>query len=87
MTCKGSSFDHPVKGLESSNENLRKMTTSKEMLIQQGVYWIIHTSRNIIKIIQINVNKQKAFDSDPRLKQQIDFTGSLDRNGNTMLFV
>ena len=41
----------------------------------------------LIKIIQINVNKQKAFDSDPRLKQQIDFTGSLDRNGNTMLFV
>ena len=34
----------------------------------------------------IDLNKQQAFDVDPRAIQQINFTANLDRPGNTTMF-
>ena len=37
-------------------------------------------------MIEIDLSKQQALDSDPRAVQQIDFTANLDREGNTTMF-
>ena len=37
-------------------------------------------------MIAIDLSKQQAFDADPRAIQQINFTGNLDRVGNTTIF-
>ena len=34
-------------------------------------------------MIAIDLSKQQVFDADPRAIQQINFTGDLDRDGNT----
>ena len=38
------------------------------------------------KIIEIDLSKQQAFDTDPRAIQQIKFTANLHRVGNTTMF-
>ena len=37
-------------------------------------------------MIAIDLSKQQALDTDPKAIQQIDFTASLDRPGNTTMF-
>ena len=37
-------------------------------------------------MIAIDLNKQQGLDADPRAIQQINFTASLDRDGNTTTF-
>ena len=37
-------------------------------------------------MIAIDLSKQQALDADPRVTQQINFTGNLDRAGNTRIF-
>ena len=37
-------------------------------------------------MIPINLSKQQAFDADPRVIQQINFTTNLDRGGNTRIY-
>ena len=39
-------------------------------------------------MIAIDLINQQALDADPKAKQQINFTGNLDRDGNTtILFI
>ena len=37
-------------------------------------------------MIVVDISKQQALDADPRAVQQIDFTASLDRAGNTRIY-
>ena len=37
-------------------------------------------------MIPVNFSKQQALDVDPRAMQQINFTGNLDRAGNTRIY-
>ena len=37
-------------------------------------------------MITIDLSKQQEFDADPKALQQINFTGNLDRLGNTAMF-
>ena len=37
-------------------------------------------------MIEINLSKQQVLDGDPKPIQQINFTGNLDRGGNTTIF-
>ena len=37
-------------------------------------------------MIAIDLSKQQALDADPRVIQQINFTASLDRAGNTRIY-
>ena len=39
------------------------------------------------KIIAIDLRKQQALDADPKALQQINFSGNLDRSGNTTMFL
>ena len=41
---------------------------------------------DLYKMIAIYLSKQQALDADPKAIQQINFTGSLDRTGNTRTF-
>ena len=39
-------------------------------------------------MIAIDLSKQEALDADPKITQRINFTGNLDREGNTtMVFI
>ena len=38
------------------------------------------------KIIEIDLSKQQALDTDPRPNPQINFTANLDRDGDTRMF-
>ena len=38
-------------------------------------------------MILIDFSKHQALDADPKAIQQIDFTGNLDRAGNTRMFI
>ena len=38
------------------------------------------------KMIAVDLSKQKALDFDPKAIQQINFTGNLDRAGNTRVY-
>ena len=37
-------------------------------------------------MIAVDLSKQQALDADPRAIQQINFTGNLDRAGNTRVY-
>ena len=37
-------------------------------------------------MIAVDLSKQQALDADPRAIQQINFTGNLDRTGNTRVY-
>ena len=37
-------------------------------------------------MIAVDLSKQQAFDADPRAIRQINFTGNLDRAGNTRIY-
>ena len=37
-------------------------------------------------MIAIELSKQQALDAEPKTIQQINFTGNLDREGNTTMF-
>ena len=38
------------------------------------------------KLIAIDLSKQQKLDADPKAIQQINFTGNLERNGDTQIF-
>ena len=56
-----------------------------EMIIQPVVYQIITISKNIIKMIAIDLSRQQALDADLRAIQQINFTANLDK-ANTRIY-
>ena len=58
------------------------------MITQLVVSWIIIIAINTIKWYKINVSKQQALDADPKVVQQINFTGNLDPpEAATMFFI
>ena len=56
------------------------------MIRQLVVCQIILISKNIYKVIAINLSKQQALDADPRANQQINSIANLDTAGNTTMF-
>ena len=54
---------------------LEKYQQDKVMIIVQAVYWILLISKKNYRLIVVDLSKQKALDADPRVIQQIIFTG------------
>ena len=79
-------FDQPISNGIKTYENTRKIGTGQGYDYTIG--WLLHYSyfKDNYKIIAINSSKQQALDTDPRAIQQINFTGNLDRAGNTTMF-
>ena len=50
------------------------------MIILQAVYWILLISKKKYRLTAVNLSKQNALDADPRVIQQIIFTGKASQN-------
>ena len=48
--------------------------------------WLHWFQKRNINWIAIDVGKEQVSDADPKVIQQINFTGHLDRAGNTTIF-
>ena len=79
-------FDQPVKTRSRTYDDLRKLMTGKGDDYTTGSLLDYSYFREHYKIIAVDLSKQQVFDSDPRAIQQINFTGNLDRAGNTTIF-
>ena len=67
-------------------ENIRKITNGQEDDYTTGCLLDYTYSRDIYKMIAIDLSKQQALDIDPKAIQQINFTANLDRAVNTIIF-
>ena len=83
-------FDQPVKPVKNDgrrHDNLRNITTRQRDDFTIG--GLLHNVylKSYYKMIAIDLSKQQPLDADPKAMQQINFTGNLDRAGNTMFFI
>ena len=79
-------FDQPVKNSEITYENIRKNTTGRGDDYATDCLLDYPYFKENYKMIAIDLSKQHALDADPREIQKINFTGNLDRAGNTRVF-
>ena len=75
-------FDQPIKNKKIAYDNVRKIATGYGDDYTTGCL----LDYEIYKMIVVDLSKQKAFDFDPKAIQQINFTGNLDRAGNTRIY-
>ena len=79
-------FDQPIKNNKITYDDIRKITTGYGDDYATGClldypYFI----ENYI-MIAVDLSKQRSLDFDPKAIQQINFTGNLDRAGNTRVY-
>ena len=79
-------FDQPIKNDKIRYENMRKIATGQGDDYTTGCLLDYAHFKNYYKMIVIDLSKQQTLDADPRAIQQIDFTASLDRGGNTRIY-
>ena len=86
IDCKNA-FDQPINSELKTYENVRKIATGKRDDYTTGSLFDYFYFNENYKMIAIDLSKQKVLDADPRAIQQINFTGNLDRAGNTRMFL
>ena len=79
-------FDQPTKDNKATYENIRKFVTGQGDDYTNGCLLDYPYFKDSYKIIAVDLSKQQALDADPRAIQQINFTASLDRVGNTRIY-
>ena len=79
-------FDQPLKNNLTTHEKIRKSATCQEDDNTIGCLLDYPYFRNYYKMIAIDLSKQQALGNDPKSQQQIIFTASLERHGNTTMF-
>ena len=79
-------FDQPINSMNKTYENIRKNATGKRDDYTTGCLLDYSYFKDHYKIISVDLSKQQELDSDPRKIQQVNFTGNLDRDGNTTIF-
>ena len=79
-------FDQPIKNMTKIYENIRQIATGQGDDYTIGCLLDYSYFKDRYKMIAIDLSKQQALDSDPRVIQQINFTANLDKNGNTTMF-
>ena len=81
-------FDQPIKKVTKTDDNIRKITTGQGDDYTTGCLPDYNCFKKYYIMIEIDLSKQQALDSDPEAMQQINFTGKLDRNeDSTVLFI
>ena len=68
------------------HENTRKTATAQGDNYKISCLLDYPYFKKNYKMIAIDLSKQQAFDSDPRVIQQINFKANLDRARNTTMF-
>ena len=80
-------FYQPVKNNKGTYENVRKIVTGQGDDYTTGCLLDYAYFKDNCKMIAIDLRKQQALDADPRAIQQINFTASLERAENSIIFV
>ena len=79
-------FDQPIKNNKVTYENIRKIATGQGDDYTTGCLLDYSYFADTYKMIEVDLSKQQALDADPRAIQKINFTGNLDRAGNTRVY-
>ena len=79
-------LDQPTKNKKITYDNIRNIATGYGDDSTTGCLLDYSYFIETYKIIAVDLSKQKALDFDPKVIQQINFTGHLDRAGNTRLY-
>ena len=81
-------FDQPIKNDLIKYENIRKIATGQGDDYITGCLLDYNYFKNYYKMTTIDLSKQRALDTDLKAIQHINFTGNLDRRGQTaMIFI
>ena len=87
ITINGENFfDQPIKNKKITYDNIRKITAGYGDDYTTGCLLDYPYFIETCKMIAVDLSKQKALDFDPKAIQQINFTGNLDRAGNTRVY-
>ena len=79
-------FDQPINSNLKIYENIIKIATGQGDDYTTGCLLDYPYFKDHYKMIAIDLSKQQALDAGPSAIQQINFTGNLDRAGNTTMF-
>ena len=80
-------FDQAVKNDKVIYENIRKVATFQGDDYATRCLLDYTYFKKYYKLIVIDLSKQQALDAEHKAIQQINFTGKLDRAGNTRLYL
>ena len=80
-------LDQPINSNLKTYENIRKVATGQGDDYRTGCLLDYSYFKENYRIIVIDLSKQQVLDVDPRAIQQINFTGNLDRAGDTTMFL
>ena len=84
VMSNGQNFFHqPLKNDLRTYEDNQKIATGQGDDYTTGYLLDCVYFKNYYKMIAIDLSKQQALDADPKAIQHINFTGNLDRAGNT----
>ena len=79
-------IDQPMKNKFKTYENIRNIATGQRDNQTIGCLLEYPYFKENHRMIEIDLSKQQALDTDPRAIQQINFTSNLDRVG-IMFFI
>ena len=79
-------FDQPIKNDKVTYENIRKIAIGQGDYYTTGCLSDYTYFKNYYKMIAVDLSKQQDLDADPKAIQQINFTGNLDRAGDTRIY-
>ena len=80
-------FDQPINSMNKTDENIRKFATGKGDDYTTGCLLDYPYFKENYRMTAVDLSRQNELDADPRAIQQINFTATLDRTGNTTMFV
>ena len=79
-------FDQPVKSDMRTYDNIQKMSTGEKDDHTAGCLLDYNYFKKYYKMIATDLVKQQELDSNPKVIQQINFTGNL-RNQSKLFFI
>ena len=79
-------FDQPINNNLKTYDNIRIVSTGQGNDYTTSCLLYYTYFKYYYKMIVVDLSKQQSLDSDPKAIQQINFTGNLDRAGNTRFY-
>ena len=80
-------FDQPVKNDLRTYDNIRKIATGQGDDYIIGCLLDYPYFEKCYKLIAIDLSKQQKLDADPKVIQQINFTGNLEEDNSTFFII
>ena len=79
-------FNQPVKNNKATYENIRKIAAVQGDDYTTACLLDYPYFKDNHKMIAVDLSKQQTLEADPRANQQINFTASFGRAGNTRIY-